>query len=95
MGQDKERFSNIRRLREALSEVTEVAVARPHHAPSSMKAISSSMDIFMSKDAELRAKIVTLEERLAISESLVDELRRELARRDGRSFGEGDPLGVE
>lgn len=91
MGQDKEPFSNRRWLLEALSKVPEVAVARPHHAPSSMEAISSSMDIFMSEHNELRAKIVTLEERLAISESLVDELSRELARRDGRSFGEGDP----
>ncbi len=91
MGKGQEPFLNRRRLLEAMSEVPEVAVARPHHAPSSMKAISSSMDIFMSEHDELRAKIVTLEERLAISESLVDELRRELARRDARSFGEGDP----
>lgn len=92
--QDKEPSSSRRRLLEALSGLPEVAVERPRPVPSAARAISSSIQDLTSERQELRETIVYLEERLAISESLVGELRKELARRDGRYSVEQDPSGV-
>ena len=83
MGQDKEPFSSRRLLFETLSGIPEVAVERPHHVPSVARAVSSCIQDFISERQELLETIVSLEERLAISEPLVGQLRKELARRDG------------
>ncbi len=90
MGQDKEPFSNRLRLL-ALSGITEIAVERPQPAPSPMRALSSSLEVLVSERDELRETVVALEERLAISESLVGDLKKELAKRDGRPSREVAP----
>ncbi len=94
MGQDIEPSSDRHRLLEVLNGIPEGADEQPHPVPSAARALSSSIDILVSEREELRKTIGALKERLAISESLVGELRRELARRDGRSSEEEDPLGV-
>lgn len=81
MGQENEPSSNRHRLLEVLSGIPEVADERPHPVPSAASALSSSIDILVSEAKELRETISALKERLAISESLVGELRKELARR--------------
>lgn len=90
MGQHNEPSSNRRRLLEVLNGIPEVADERPHSVPSAPRALSSSIHILTSESEELREKIVALQERLAVSEALVGELKKELARRDGRSSGEKD-----
>lgn len=91
MGQGIEPSSNRHRLLDVLNGIPEVADEQPHPVPSAARALSSSIDIMVSERQELEKTIVALKERLAISESLVGELRRELARRDCRSSKEKVP----
>jgi hypothetical protein len=90
MGRDKEPLSKRSRLL-AFSGVPEIEVERPHPANSAMRALSSSVHVLMSERDELRETVIALEERLAISESLVGELKKELAKRDGRPSREVAP----
>lgn len=94
MGKDREPFSNRPRLFETLSEIPEVSVEPPQPAPSALEALSSSIHDLMSERKELRETIIALQERLAASEELNIELRKELARRDARSSRKEDNLGV-
>lgn len=90
MEQDNEAFLNRLRLL-ASSGVPEIAVERPQPASSCMRALSSSLEVLMSERDELREAVIALEERLAISESLISELKEEIAKRDGRPFREAVP----
>lgn len=84
-----------RRLLEVLSGEAEVALDRPHPAPSTLKAMVETIKDLVGQRATLIATIVELEARLAVSEELVGQLRQELARKLGRPSGKGDPSGVK
>lgn len=81
-------------LLNALSSDAKGADERGHPALSPVKSISRLLDQLMRERESLKATITELETRLAVSEELVDQLRKELARKDGRSSGKEDPTGV-
>lgn len=91
MERDKKPLLDIGRLIKALGDVPDASIARAHPATSPGRALSLSLEALISEHEQRRETIIALKERLAVSEELVIELKKELARKDGRSSGEEGP----